>query len=672
MIGSGIRGLIPVFEFLVPRILSLSLVGALVLTGSAGPVAASTGEGVALEEVVLEEYADVAREPLVLDPARVALFGAGAEGVASTAPGPVASDSWPIAGWSLAHVPAATGDTAARTRELVRSWGRASDGGFVSPVFVGLDGGPVFVTPVLLVGFEDGVPRRDARGLLAAHPELEVLAEDYGRMRGAYRLAVDVSDGYRVLDLARGLVARAEVRFAEPDWVFTGAGGYLPNDPSFAHLWGLDNAGQSGGTPDVDINATEAWDITQGDAAIRVVVIDTGVQQDHPDINQLGGADVTSDGPGTGGPVNSWDRHGTPVAGCVSATIDNSLGVVGAAPQCPSISVRTFISVNGAGNWTSQASWTVDALTHAETVGARVTCNSNGYGFTSSAIESKYQSTRDGGMLHFASAGNFSSSTATYPATLSSVLGISSVDRFGSLSSFSNFGVDIAFTGPGTEILSTDLTGSAGYSPGDYATVEGTSFATPTSAGVAALVLSLNDSLDANSLEAVLQSTVKDLGPTGWDTSFGHGLMDAHAALLATPCPTPRTYCSNAANSTGMAAQIGFSGTPSLTTNSFVLSADQCPPGVFGLFFYGREPSTVPFGDGSLCVSGVIQRLPTRMTDAQGSVVEPLDLSASPFDAGPGQVGVGAERYFQFWYRDQAAGGAGFNLTDGLAVTFCN
>jgi len=624
------------------------------------------------EETVLAEYAAVARDPLVLDPAQVALFGPAAEGVASAAPGPVALRSWPIEGWSLARVPAATEDRAAATRELVRSWGRASDGGFVSPVFVGHDGGPVFATPFLLVGFEDGIERREARALLAAHPELEVLVEDYGRMDGTYRLGVDVSDGYRVLDLARDLVARTEVRYAEPDWVFTGAGGYLPNDPSFMHLWGLYNVGQSGGISDVDINAPEAWDITQGDPDIQVVVIDTGIQQDHPDINQLAGADVTSEGPGTGGPVNAWDRHGTPVAGCLSAIIDNSLGVVGSAPWCPSISVRTFISVNGAGNWTSQASWTVDALTHAESVGARITCNSNGYGFTSITIDSKYQSTRDGGILHFASAGNSSTSTATYPASVSSVLGISSLNRSGNLSSFSNYGVDIAFTGPGSEILSTDLTGAAGYNPGDFFTVDGTSFAAPTCAGVAALVLSLNDSLDPDGVEAVLQATVKDLGPAGWDTSFGHGLMDAHAALLATPCPTPSTYCSSAANSTGLPAQIGFSGRPSLTTNNFVLSADQCPPSVFGLFFYGPGSQAVPFGNGTLCVSGTIQRLATRMTDPQGSIVEPLDLSGSPFDAGPGQVGVGAERRFQFWYRDQAAGGAGFNLTDGLAVTFCN
>ena len=141
--------------------------------------------------------------------------------------------------------------------------------------------------------------------------------------------------------MANELATHPLVIFAEPNMVFTGIGGFIPNDPGFPNCWGIHNTGQFGGTPDMDMDGPEAWDLTTGDASTRVVVIDTGVQQDHPDIHQRSGADVTSDGPGDGGPVNDCDNHGTAVAGCVSAIINNDLGTVGIAPDCQSASVRT-------------------------------------------------------------------------------------------------------------------------------------------------------------------------------------------------------------------------------------------------------------------------------------------------------------------------------------------
>ena len=622
----------------------------------------------------LDAYAAVADSPLVLDSRRVAACGLSAEDWHEVATETERLTPWPIADWTLAELlPDPQTADLERVRALVERLAARAPQGFASPVFLGTDGGPVIVTPVLLVAFEPEGRGAPARALLSEFDDVTLLEEDWAAMPGWYRVEVQTSNAFRVLDVAADLARRALVRHAEPDWIFTGRGGHTPNDPSFAQQWALNNTGQSGGVPDVDVNGPEAWDVTQGDGAMKVLVIDTGVQQDHPDVHQLGGVDLTSEGPGSGGPVNSWDRHGTPVAGCVSAIIDNALGVTGIAPKCNSVSARTFISVNGAGNWTSQASWTVDALSHAESIGARVTNNSNGYGFTSNAIANKYLSTRSGGMLHFASAGNDSSSTVTYPSSLPTVLAVSSITRTGALSGFSNFGTDIAFTGPGSSILTTDRTGGAGYSSGDFATVQGTSFASPTCAGVAALVLTLNPGLDADGVEALLQATVKDLGPAGWDTSYGWGLLDAHAAVLAAdPCPSPVIYCSGLPNSVGPGAAIGYTGSTSYSANVLSLHATQCPPNVFGVFFYGPSQSSTPLGDGLLCVGGAIQRLAPMQTDGLGTALENLDFTSPPFDAGPGQVGPGSTVNFQFWYRDPAAGGAGSNLSDALNVTICD
>jgi len=283
----------------------------------------------------------------------------------------------------------------------------------------------------------------------------------------------------------------------------------------------------------MDMRGYAAWDLTQGDPDVLVLIIDTGVEQDHPDISQVPGMDFTTDG-GDGGPVNMCDDHGTAVAGCVSATIDNSLGISGIAPGCRVLSARTFIStLDCSGSWNADYAWTVDALAWGETQGARVSNNSNYYGGSSSAITATYASTRDNGMVHFASAGNDNDPFVSYPASLPTVQAIAALNRNGNKASFSNYGSQLAFSAPGEDIYSTDRTGSDGYYSGDYGYVDGTSFASPYSAGVAALVISQEPGLTAEEVEDRLKCTCRDLGTFGFDDTFGYGFVDAHAALLA-------------------------------------------------------------------------------------------------------------------------------------------
>lgn len=405
---------------------------------------------------------------------------------------------------------------------------------FVSPVFEDARGGDLIFTEELLVGFKGWVPVSRHQQILQSAGAGMIRDSGWSSMPGTYRCLPGFKSALDVLELANELAQMPEIAFAEPDAIFSGTMELTPNDPGYSQSWGLHNTGQSGGTADMDMDAPEAWDITTGSSNILVAVLDTGVQQNHPDLNQIPGTDVTSDGPGDGGPVNSCDRHGTPVAGCVSALINNSLGAVGIAPGVRTVSIRTFIS-NGScnGTWSSQASWTVDALEWAETNGVRVSNNSNKYGFQSSTIAAKYASTRANGMVHFASAGNDSSSSVTYPASLPDVQAVAAVNRNGSLASFSNYGSDLFISAPGQAIYTTDRTGSPGYSSGDYTTIQGTSFASPYAAGVAALVLSQQPGLTAAEVEQILQDTAMDLGAAGYDTTYGYGLVNAEAALLA-------------------------------------------------------------------------------------------------------------------------------------------
>lgn len=405
---------------------------------------------------------------------------------------------------------------------------RPPDRGFWSPVYRTELGGEVIVTPFVVVRFTPQVTEQAARLALAAYGRIEEV--ETGGLPNAYRLRARADNGPGVLAVANALAIRPDTVFAEPDAIITGGGAYTPNDPGFAVAWGLLNTGQfQTAIPGYDIKAPGAWDRTLGKDRIKVLVIDTGVQLNHPDLNVGGGHDVTTDA-GTGGPVNSNDNHGTVVAGVLAAIVDNSLGTVGVAPHCPIYSARTFITVNPQGGWTTQVSWTVDSLEWGRQQGVRVTNNSNWYLFQSSFIADKYAQMRDEGTVHFASAGNDGQGGITYPGNLPTVNSVNAMTFRGQLASFSNWGPGIAFTAPGDQIYTTDRTGARGFFPTDYGYMSGTSYSAPFAAGVAALVLSINRFLSATDVETILKEKARDLGDPGYDTTFGWGLVDANAA----------------------------------------------------------------------------------------------------------------------------------------------
>jgi subtilisin family serine protease len=406
---------------------------------------------------------------------------------------------------------------------------------FASPVFVGPKGRQDWMTPTsgVLLRFRRSHADAAARDLAALAPDMEVVSEKFGDMPGAFALRSDARNGFDVLARANELAADPRIAWAEVDMLFSGGGALIPNDPGWTDLWGMLNTGQFGGVPGVDMDADLAWDVTTGSADIKVLVIDTGVQQDHPDINQLPGADFTSDG-GDGGPVNACDLHGTAVAGGISAILDNSIGTVGIAPDSPVLSARSFISNSPCtGNWSSAVSWTVNALAWGATEGARVSNNSNFYGggLISQAIEDEYALTYANGMVHFASAGNDNIDGLTWPASLPLVNAVSAIAPDGEKASFSNFNSGVSVSAPGVTIYTTDRTGTDGYTTGDYTFFNGTSAASPYAAGVAALILSLDPGLSAAEVEQNLRCSASDFGAPGFDEVYGHGFVNAADAV---------------------------------------------------------------------------------------------------------------------------------------------
>lgn len=156
---------------------------------------------------------------------------------------------------------------------------------------------------------------------------------------------------------------------------------------------------------------------------------------------------------------------------------------------------------------------------------------------------------------------------------------------------------------------------------------------------------------------SIVEAAIDDLEITDIDCGSGCGAAN---------------YCSAAPNSAGSGALIASSGSTSVAANDLVFTVIGAPATQPGIFYYGSSAISVPFGDGVRCVGGGTLRLnPILITDGSGSVSRPLDLTVAPANAGLGIIQAGDTKYIQFWYRDPAAGGAGFNLSNGLSAVFC-
>lgn len=342
--------------------------------------------------------------------------------------------------------------------------------------------------------------------------------------------------------ITRNLKKNDAFEFVEQDRMFVARRNeIIPNDSGFSQLWGHRNIGQNGGQVGFDMNSTMAWTITQGSPDVRVMIIETGVQMNHPDLNLSEERDFTTgvvNGVPSSGSLNACDNHGTCVAGVISGRINNFVGTVGLSPSSPVVSAKVGLAnVPCDGSWFGQTSWTVNALNWAVSNGVRVTNNSNSYGSYSSTLNFAYSSTKNAGLVHFASSGNNGINSISYPAAYSSVNAIGSVNRRGERSTFSNYGSALFMVAPGESIYTTDRTGSVGYSSSSYVSIDGTSFSSPYAAALAALILSRNPDLTPSQVEQIMRESAVDLGTNGFDSLMGWGMLDAHEALLNTPSP---------------------------------------------------------------------------------------------------------------------------------------
>lgn len=339
------------------------------------------------------------------------------------------------------------------------------------------------------------------------------LARTGGRIRdrsadGAAVL-VEAPGGVEASAYAGAIAEAVPVRFAQPVGIVTAS--IVPTDPQYGLQWGL---------PAID--APSAWDYTWGLAEVVVAVIDSGVDLDHPDlVNRLvpGGWDYVSNDP----VPDDVYGHGTGVAGIVVAEQDNGLFGVGTAPGTRVLPIRVL----GDGG-TGSTFHTAQAVRYATDHGADVINLSLGSPDFDPELQLAVQYALDRDVVIVAAAGNTSTEPIQYPARESGVIAVGAVGPTLAIANFSARGPLLDFVAPGVSVYSTAINGGAG-------SWTGTSAASPMVAGAAALLLSRNPGATVAEVESALTDTVRDLGATGRDDTYGHGLIQAGAAMAVLP-----------------------------------------------------------------------------------------------------------------------------------------
>jgi thermitase len=362
------------------------------------------------------------------------------------------------------------------------------------------------------------------------------------------------------LALLEKLNADPQVAYAELNYRIT-SHDTVPNDPSFARQWAHSK-----------VQSPAGWSITTGSAGTTIAVLDTGVDERHPDLAAkiVAGYDFVDNDKNP----HDLNGHGTHVAGIAAAVTDNGIGVAGMDWQARIMPIRVLDAL-GEGYMETLAEGIFWAYSH----GAEVLNISSGGPYFSSSVLDAVNAAHNAGSLVVASMGNDNSSTPVYPAAYGNVLAVSATGRYDVRAGYSNYGDHCDVAAPGGNMSAyQDPNGIYSTMPTypvymttqenywtNYDYVQGTSQAAPYVAGLASLVWSLKPSLTPDEVQEAIETTAVDLGALGWDRYYGHGRINALAAVRVYSPPDAPTL-SPIRNSGGGTYLVDWSDVPNAAT----------------------------------------------------------------------------------------------------------
>jgi serine protease len=400
------------------------------------------------------------------------------------------------------------------------------------------------VTDEIVVDFRDGITKDEIDELESRWGvDLEFEDAEEGPKNGIAVAHVDAEDEEEVLAEIRE--DTDDVEAAEPEMTFrvpigeeasvdtSGAapaplkGGFEPNDPDYPKQWNLKL-----------VNMPSAWEKSHGKGVV-VAVLDTGIAyEDYGDFKEVPdlkgikfvkGYDFVNH---TSHP-NDDHGHGTHVAGTIAQATNNKEGVAGIAFEAQLMPVKVLDHF-GSGNSAAIS----DAIRWAADNGAQVINMSLGGGGRSAVMEKAVEYARKKGVVVVCAAGNGGRGIVEYPAAYPGSVAVAAVGPTGMKSPYSSWGKELDIAAPGGDKSRGEAFGilQNTIDPKDpaksiYAYYQGTSMATPHVAGIAALLFAAGAKNPDQVEKAMFASAHPPQGSTGWTEQYGHGVIDADAAL---------------------------------------------------------------------------------------------------------------------------------------------
>lgn len=312
----------------------------------------------------------------------------------------------------------------------------------------------------------------------------------------------------KVIDYGRS----PSVQYAEPDYIASAVGKPAPPpttgpDPYLSKQWGM-----------ARVQAPEAWGVTPGNPAVKIAILDSGIDQNHPDLTSKLGAQKNFTG--RGGSADDRYGHGTHVAGIAAAATNNGIGVAGLGNRS-SLMNGKVLGDSGSGYY----SWIAQGVLWAADNGAKVINMSLGGTYSDSTLAAAVvYAWEKKGVVVVAAAGNNGDISPFYPASYVNCIAVAATDGSDVKASWSNYGSDwVDVAAPGVDIYSTLNTGG-------YGSMSGTSMASPHVAGLAALVWATKYGISNASVRSRIENgAVQAVGSSELWTA--HGRINALSAV---------------------------------------------------------------------------------------------------------------------------------------------